>query len=787
MLQIVYFTGKDQFIEYIESQQAENLFVTASPSKADTIRSSLRDPLKSDAITISKFTADLIKELWPVEEMRPKIKKKAELLLNFGVLKNSYLPGLTFEDFKDAYSVFSDLRSFSLQYEVISQVLAEESDNVRLAVQLFWKLLEVTGDIDEHGAYAQIADELRSTEEIKNYRNKKIIFWGFQHLNGQQIDLIKALSIRYQVIIPFPEKLKKILKPTDWLSWLQDQASEIVPQEEISNTALHANLISINSREIASTLKNKLEKSDQVILGVSKLNPSHSSLIPHVSVNFKIPISLIDNEIIQLYDELERTSEKLKVQELLVWLSNKKKHLTSFKMLKAIQLFEQACNHIINSTDQEIFVDLFLLKLLKEVSFLNQPRNSLMPILDQESEIDLLDLSSIEQVHGKGKVYLCIDERFQDIMSLTSKYSEEIQKYLSPIGPLKRSELDLQFKKWEMESLIEKHQVIFLMPEELLKHNLIWKKILSDISFTKINESQKPVLGKNSLNWNSGKRFNGHFSASRLQTYLDCPKKFYFSFVEQLFPNIKLQKDIDPKISGTIVHKIIEEFVKLNSEQSFELAFTRSIFDQFVQEEKLIMPYEVYEQRLIQLHHRAQNGIEFLKVLALGIDQKIPWEIEQKFEIPEKKIKGQIDCIGQSKTHLFLLDFKSTKSAASSVKEIESFESIQLWIYAQAARKVLHPNSKLPIVFGFIVLDDPQESLLISDDEDFIEKLKALKIARTKKTADFELALSESQQFTDSLSQKIIDDSSFAISPRKNEVCFFCELNSVCPRREVNL
>lgn len=787
MLQIVYFTGKDQFIELIESQQTENLFVTASPSKADTIRSSLRDPLKSDAITISKFTSDLSKELWPSEDMRPKIKKKSELLLNFGILKNNYLPGLTFEDFKDAYDVFSDLRSFSLQYDVISQVLAEESENVRLAVQLFWKLLDLTGEIDEHGAYAQLAEELRSAEETETYKDKNIIFWGFQHLNGQQIDLIKALSIRYKVIIPFPEKLKHLLRPTDWPSWLKDQASEVIDQEEVHKKTLKASFIPINSREIASTLKEKLEKSDQVILGVSKLNPSHSSLIPHVSVNFKIPISLLDNEIIQLHEEIENLPSILKVQELIKWLNTRRQSLTSFKMLKVIQLFEEACEHIVNATDQEINADQFILKLIKEVCFLNQPRNSLMPVLNKEAEIDLLDLSSIDQVHGRGKVYLCIDDRFQDLMSLTSKYSEEIQKFLSPIGPLKRSELDLQFKKWEMESLIEKHQVIFLMPVELMKHNLVWKKILADIEFTRINQTSRPAENRAIINWNLGKKFNGNFSASRLQTYLDCPKKFYFSFIEQIFPDLKLQKDIDPKVSGTIVHKIIEDFIKLKSDEKFDISFTRNIFEQFVQQEKLSMPYEVYEQRLIQLHHRAQNGIEFLDSLEKGMNFSIPWEIEKKFEIPERKIKGQIDCIGEDKTHLFLFDFKSTKSAASTAKEIEAFESIQLWIYAQAARKMLPLKSKISVVFGYIVLDDPQDSLLISDDEEFLEKLKALKITRTKKIDDFEMALDESHKFTDNLIQKITNDSSFPILPRKQDVCFFCELSSVCPRREVSL
>src|SRR5690606_25917752 len=148
-------------------------------------------------------------------------------------------------------------------------VLEEQPEIIRQAIQLFWKLLEVTGYLDEHGAYQQIAERLRSSEE-QDKLQKTYIFWGIQHLNGQQVDLLKALSIRYQVMIPFPLSLRDKVKKSDWISWLKDSrtSERELPVKEFSPKGI---LYPINSREVSLHLKSYLQKHDQIIMGVSKL------------------------------------------------------------------------------------------------------------------------------------------------------------------------------------------------------------------------------------------------------------------------------------------------------------------------------------------------------------------------------------------------------------------------------------------------------------------------------------------------------------------------------------
>src|SRR5262245_27971611 len=150
MMQIVYFSQKDQFLTEMASNAGEIVFVTPSPSKADGLRTRLSANSQQDVITIAKFTSNLVKELWKGEEA-PQVKRKAELLLIFGILKNKYLPELGYEQFTQAYNLFSDLRSFTLNEDALTSVLDEQPEVIKKAVQLFWRLLEVTGYLDEHG------------------------------------------------------------------------------------------------------------------------------------------------------------------------------------------------------------------------------------------------------------------------------------------------------------------------------------------------------------------------------------------------------------------------------------------------------------------------------------------------------------------------------------------------------------------------------------------------------------------------------------------------------------
>jgi CRISPR/Cas system-associated exonuclease Cas4 (RecB family) len=778
MMQIVYFSRKEEFLTGLEAESGELVFITPSPSKADGLRNRLSSTISHDVITISKFTSRVIQELIP---QGLDLKRKSELLLVFGILKNKYLPELGYEQFTQAYNLFSDLRSFTLDADALTTVLDEQPEIIKTAVRLFWKLLDLTGYVDEHGAYHRIAEALRSGEENETL-NRTYVFWGFQHLNGQQVDLLKALAIRYRVVIPFPLELKASLKRTDWITWLRDArvTEKELPAEKLS---AKAKWIPTNSRELSVRLKEILSTGDQVVLGVSKLSPLHLDIVPSASIGFKIPLQLLNSELSKMREQLRNfsgSSQDLKL-ELEAKLTPKKNP----KELRTIGLYLEVLRQLEELTDEEIKVDGFFLKLLHEVVSLNQPRTSYTPLSSESFTQDLYDMSSLDELKHDRRVVICVDERFEEVQSLGQNYPEVIQKNLAALGPLKRNELDFLYRQWEFRNTFSQGEVLVLMSEGCLKHSLIWKRLFTEIELEnqehgKLSRTHGAV--KDHFKDLVLKKFEGRFSASKIQSFLDCPRRFYFSHVDKIFPELVLEKDFDPMTSGTIIHEIIEKFHKGQCHEADLKALTKSVMDHHIQLKNLALPRETYLQRELIFNHRSLNGIRFIRRLEEVLGKTIAWKIEEAFSLQgENELSGRIDCLGVSDEHIFLLDFKSSVFAASTNAEVAEYESIQLWTYARAAETLLPDFQTKNVVLGYVVLDDPESSVLHSSDEDFLGKIKAAKFCKSNRFKEpFEQKYKEATLKIMTTMETIKAESSFAALPRKVSHCTYCDLNKVC-------
>ena len=794
MMRIVYFEQKEELLAYLEGLPGDKQFVTPSPAKADGLRGRLRNADAADVITIVKFTSFLVEALFAGEET-PQFKRKSELLLIFGILKDQYLPELSFEQFIQAYNLFSDLRSFTLNAEALGSVLEEEPAEIAHAVTLFWKLLELTGFKDEHAGYQFLSETLRTAEDNPRL-NRSFIFWGFQHLNGQQVDLLKALAIRYDVVIPFPASLRSMLKRTDWISWLVDsRADEVNLSGETK--APKAKWLEVNSRELAVSLRNTLQDHDQVLLGVSKLTASHLDVVPSRKVSFKVTHELIHSELLEIHSFLRSECKGVNTLEtVLAVLSGRKRTILSdakrrsFKLLKGIELYESAIREVRELSDRDVKVDLFFLKLLHEVVALNQPRTSYVPLSPDELTIELVDISMLENIDRKRRVLLCIDERFEDLQGLGQNYPESIQKALGALGPLKRNELELQFKRWEFDDLFSHSDVTVLMNPMTLKHSLIWKKLFQNVNLV---PQKNPTLRferrlRDHFLGLPRKTFEGDFSASKFQSFHDCPRRFYFNYVDKVFPSVTLEQDFDSLTSGSISHRIIELYLRENLRHEDVPLLTRRVMDEQIRENQLELPGEVYLEWELLFNHRSMNGILFLESLAEALQEKVTWFPEEEFDFTDGyRIKGKIDCHGEKDSRIILLDFKSTKGAASTNKEIENLDSLQLWAYAKAASVTRKDFETKDIIMGFVSLDNPKESNLFHSSPELEKELKGAKLCtQGKPKKDFRELFREAGERMQTLAQAIREETGFVARPRKEKVCNYCELNKVCMKSEVN-
>ncbi len=766
-----------------------------SPAKADGIRTGLKGAEDFDVVTISKFTSDILKSLEQGASEIP-LKRKSELLLILGFLKNRHLPELGFEQFVQAYNLFSDLRSFSLSLDALSTVLEEQSPEIQKAIQLFFSLMEVTGHLDEHGAYHYIAEKLRSADEIESLK-KNYIFWGFQHLNGQQVDLLKALSIRYEVYIPFPLELKDKIKRTDWISWIKDSKTKEIILPAIPKDP-KAEWVKVNSREMAKTLGQWSDLPSQIVIGVSRMTQSFLDYVPSKSVSFKIPLMVVESEILILFDEIKIQKDSFhEIEHLNDFFLQKRQKLVqngdhkNLKVLKAIELYLSALHFIREQTDEMIQVNTFFLKLLKEVVLLNQPRTSYVPVSSIPMTLELKDMSSLEEIQRDKPVIFCLDERFDEIQGLGQNYTESIQKALSSLGPMKRPELELLFKQWEFQDILSQTQATVLMSDTILKHSLVWKKMFHGVTLVAKDLSsghESPII-KDQLLLSHLKKYEGSFSASKLQTYLDCPRKFYYNYVEKIFPSIKLEKDFDSLTIGSISHKIIEEFYLQRIELENLPGLTKKIMDEYINSQGISLSQDKYLKHGLVFNQRAGNGIKFLKRIEEVLNKKIDWENEKEFKLQTPFVlNGKIDCIATIDDVVFLLDFKSTKFSASTNKQIEGLESLQLWVYALAAAQDIKDFAHKSIVMGFISLDNPSESNLLFSDNHLFEEFKAAKISKNHLFKNpFPDLYKEAQTKIDQVKNSIVEDRVFLPLPKKLDVCKFCELNKICTKSEMSL
>lgn len=328
------------------------------------------------------------------------------------------------------------------------------------------------------------------------------------------------------------------------------------------------------------------------------------------------------------------------------------------------------------------------------------------------------------------------------------------------------------------------------MSEMTLKHSLVWKKLFADILLTKENLKEAKADRKLSDHLASypKKNFSGSYSASKFQTFIDCPRKFYFTYVDQIFPKISLVKDFDPMTAGTISHKIIEVYFKQNLTLEDIPLLTRRVMQEFITLGKLEIGKETFLQRELIFNHRAHNGISFLKDLENALGLEVKWTIEADFNFTDSyKITGKIDCLGESSNLVLLLDFKSTKGGASPYSEVESLESLQLWAYAYAASRIIPDLKSKSIIMGFISLDKPSDSNLITNDAEILDKLKSSKICKQKIfSEDFSETFDKAKELMSDLAVSIASEEKFPAKPRKSKACHFCELTKVCVKSEIS-
>ncbi|NOR54861.1 MAG: Dna2/Cas4 domain-containing protein [Sulfurovum sp.] len=144
------------------------------------------------------------------------------------------------------------------------------------------------------------------------------------------------------------------------------------------------------------------------------------------------------------------------------------------------------------------------------------------------------------------------------------------------------------------------------------------------------------------------------WSASRLKTYLDCQRKYYYRYIKKL-----QAKDDEELNEGSFLHKVLEEVHakqdRYIDEEALSLTLAKTL--------DVLLPYEdaktayrklLWKEKLKPYVHKQVQHFN----AGWKVTQR---EEEFSCEIGGLKFKGRIDRIDQNETSTLVLDYKSGK------------------------------------------------------------------------------------------------------------------------------
>jgi inactivated superfamily I helicase/RecB family exonuclease len=229
--------------------------------------------------------------------------------------------------------------------------------------------------------------------------------------------------------------------------------------------------------------------------------------------------------------------------------------------------------------------------------------------------------------------------------------------------------------------------------------------------------------------------FDAHvitWSASRLKTYLDCKRKYYYRYIQKV-----QAKEDDELNEGLFLHSLLDHLYKEKNTYANKEEMQKKI-DILLDELLAFDNAKVAYQKLLwkeKLKGFINSQIEHFKA-----DWKVI-EREKEFggEIGGLRFKGRIDRIDQNDTDTLVIDYKSGSIAeANRTKNLENLSDFQMSIYYH----MLKPKYKnISLAFMKILEKGVIEEITMLEEKNellaqHIIDIKQTKNFKAKKTDD---------------------------------------------------
>lgn len=788
MLKILQIEKTNDFFQY----QAKNInslsVITPNPQVADLVRKqfSLYD-LDVETLTISKFIKDELNHL-EIDEILENYKGKSELTLLLGAIwkKIGKEPNIT--KFEKAFNLLTEFRSFSLSDQVLETVLDEYDSELKESVLWFHRFLNELEIVDEHKSYFLLSEKLRTADINPSYpQDRQIIFYGFDYLAASQIDLLKSLALRNDVIIPIYKEAYAKAQGMDWIKWFDEHNLELIDIASEKANKPNLNYSTYPKGYLAKFLKQNSQEIRNILLGTNDFSREYLQEIPLTGLKSKTSVNLFEEDYsacrFQLENYVNHTDKTVEdLRDYLQQLIKESVEKANYRQMKSYSLILNKLNLWESLSDSNKTVNSFDLSIIMDSSELDLPRTNLAT-LQAGDKGSIKNLKSIDELKGTS-VWLVLNEQYLSISSSGSKFTENVEKYLASIGPIRRAEFELNVLKAKLKELALENELFLLVQEGMLEHDTGWSDLLESFQ---LNQYLKP-LDFNQSNFNAAVKVHpvslDNLSASKLQKYLDCPQLYFQQYGLKQSPIIDLPSELSVLDLGQLQHKVIEKYFDKSSayieDQHIELI---QFYLNHWCEGKKLNPYKKQEY-FIEIYSYTRKTIELLCELKEKLAFEHKFELDFSIEKEDLLLRGSVDCFlhnSQTSTKI-VLDFKRSNSVFMSYKTILEYEQIQLWFYLMRLKEkgLLELSDRLAV--GYIDLSNQENSMLFVNDEQLAAELKTFGFKKISTFENLEEQVGTYDVLENETIGKMKKEISFLPHPRSDKACHFCGIKNICPK-----
>ncbi len=753
--------------DFLDGEYDHCKVICPNPVSADAFRKKSKKN-NVEVITIAKYLNDEIGNV--------KVKRKGELLLFLSFVWKQFFSETKYEAFIQAFNLLTELRSFTLDFTQILELLEDRDEDIAKAVKVFWYYLLENEIIDEHQAIHIIRDKI-SSDKLESHC---FVLWGFNHLSAGQIDYFKELAEISDVYIPLPYMVLSYGRNTDWPYWLSTE----IGQSKKDQKPIEINTLRYSKSRLNENLRPLLLDKDKIEVFLAKKNPNIAEIneIPIENASFRCRVELfsgpLNEEVKGIEENIFHARKKIEVSELEQEIQKQyKKLLTNFKIngsrrLKVLQLI---LNHIeVWKGEGESEFTLFDLKVLKNIVSLALPRNYHMPLYENTKH-NISGLENLFDYSDDSTKIICVTSDYEKIKPGVVPYDPQMVTTLASLGPLKNPDFEFQMTRFFLMELLKSPNSLLVIENDIEENDLGWEEILKDCEQL---ESKKEKAPKKNIHYLSNPKTDQEkrwrFSPTKIQEFLDCPKKYFYKYHYALPGAPSSENILMPYHLGNLEHQVVRDHFEgkiLKHENHIE-----TILRDFIDQNHISLSDFYFKKYFIEIRDISRNFIDVLERFKIIANARFDFE----YAINDKKgdiyYEGRADLIISTDRGKGIIDFKRSENSIPTQEKLVSFKKVQLSYYAS------HFNEDISFV-GYISGVDIKKSLFLFEEDDSLkEMIKTLGFYKKNNEINMKKLLEDYRAFEEETIKTIMMENEFRAKPEDSNVCKFCMLRNVCSK-----